>query len=180
MICQSRGSACRVLRSLNSIPHFLALVKGFLKSFSNFFAVFLLVHQPPLFWPLFDSLHIIALLFLFVKRFFASFFTLETIAVCHKNVVAVLCKLTAIAFLHRKISPPPEGEGLPYRHLTISALQARYFSSSPKKASKEPSIPPAPKPDIYSSICSSLSMWLKNAGLRVLTEKLSLFSTAFM
>ena len=126
MICQSRGSARRVLRSLNSIPHFLALVKGFLKSFSKKFAVFLLVHQPPLFWPLFDSLHIIALLFLFVKRFFASFFTLETIAVCHKNVVAVLCKLTAIAFLHRKISPPPEGEGLPYRHLTISALQARY------------------------------------------------------
>ena len=66
--------------------------------------------MPPFKWPLFDSLHIIALLFLFVKHFFASFFTLETIAVCHKNVVAVLCKMR---MLGTKQAPPPEGGGLP-------------------------------------------------------------------
>ena len=126
MICQSRGSACRVLRSLNSIPHFLALVKGFLKSFSKKFAVFLLVHQPPLFWPLFDSLllhslHIIALLFLFVKRFFASFFTLETIAVCHKNVVAVLCKMR----ITKQKAPLPKEKGSYHRHHTAHQKQER-------------------------------------------------------
>ena len=143
------------------IPHSFRFVKRFLKSFSKIFAVFFAASEDPFSWPLVDSLHIIALLILFVKRFFTSFFTLESSAVCHKNVVAVLCKLTTIAFLHRKISPPPEGEGLPYRHLTISALQARYFSSSPKKASKEASIPPASKPDIYSSMCSSPTKWPK-------------------
>ena len=76
------------------------LSRGFWKVFSKIFAVFLLVRQPvvraAVRQPLFDSLHIIALLFPFVNRFFESFLSLETIAVCHKYVVAKLCIITNI------------------------------------------------------------------------------------
>ena len=70
--------------SLTIIPHPLAFVKRFFKSFlKNFCGVFC--------FPLVVSLPIIALLFLFVKHFWTSFCGLESSAVCHKNVVAFLC-----------------------------------------------------------------------------------------
>ena len=86
--------------SLTIIPHPIPLVKRFWKSFFNFFAVFFAD-------PLVVSLHIIALLFLFVKDFLTTFCTLESSAVCHKNVVAFLCNITiAFPFLtHERIFP---------------------------------------------------------------------------
>ena len=57
------------------------------EKFFNFFAVFFA-------GLLAVSLHIIALLFLFVKHFWTSFFSLELSAFCHKNVVAFLCIIT--------------------------------------------------------------------------------------
>ena len=83
----------RVFRDLIIIPHLFPFVKRFLKSFSKIFAVFFRFNSLPHLGSLVVSLHIIALLFLFVKRFFESFFALETIAVCHKNVVAKLYNL---------------------------------------------------------------------------------------
>ena len=83
---------CRVFRDLIIIPHLFPFVKRFLKSFSKIFAVFFRFSSLPHLGSLVVSLHIIALLFLFVKRFLTTFFSLETIAVCHKNVVAKLCK----------------------------------------------------------------------------------------
>ena len=86
--------------SLTIIPHPNPLVKRFWKSFFNFFAVFFTD-------PLVVSLHIIALLFLFVKDFLTTFCTLESSAICHKNVVAFLCNIT-IAFpslTHERIFP---------------------------------------------------------------------------
>ena len=78
------------------ISHSLAFVKRFFKSFFNFFSRSFCeaVLRSRSWRPLVDSLHIIALSFPFVKRFLTSFFSLGASLVCHKNVVAVLCKST--------------------------------------------------------------------------------------
>ena len=77
----------------------------FEKFFKNFCGIFCR-SRSSIRWPLAVSLHIIALLILFVKRFFESFFGLESSAVCHKNVVAFLCIL--IERLGKKEKEPAE------------------------------------------------------------------------
>ena len=69
--------------SLTIIPHPRTFVKRFFKSFLTFFAVFFANL-------LAVSLHIIALLFLFVNRFFQSFFDLEIQAGLYKSRGLVL------------------------------------------------------------------------------------------
>ena len=77
------------------ISHPNRFVKGFCKSFSNFFVIFSRgCLSLGLLASLVDSLHIIALHPLFVKRFFPSFSTLESIAFCHKFGVGKLCNIT--------------------------------------------------------------------------------------
>ena len=61
--------------------------------------------------PLVDSLHIIALRSLFVNSFLESFFGLETIAVCHKNVVAKLYILHKTGCIRSRKAPLPGGRG---------------------------------------------------------------------
>ena len=92
----------------------------FEKFFKNFCGIFCR-SRSSIRWPLVVSLHIIALLILFVKRFFESFFGLESSAVCHKNVVAKLYILHKDGLYTIKKSPSPEGEGL----LKISFLHIR-------------------------------------------------------
>ena len=77
------------------ISHPNRFVKGFCKSFFNFFVIFSRCCPPGTCAPLVVSLHIISLHFPFVKRFFPSFSTLESIAFCHKYVVVLLCISTA-------------------------------------------------------------------------------------
>ena len=65
--------------------------------FQNFFQVFsffvVALSEALVCCALVDSLHIIALSNPFVKRFLTSFFSLETLAVWHKNVVGELCRV---------------------------------------------------------------------------------------
>ena len=89
-------------RSARLLYHILLrLSRGFSKVFFNFFrdsfsrlSSALALGDRSLTAQLPDSLHIIALLPSFVKRFLTSFFSLGASLVWHKNVVAVLCKLT--------------------------------------------------------------------------------------
>ena len=111
MICANLRSHRRVLRDLIIIPHLFPFVKRFLKSFSKIFAVFFRFNSLPRLGPLVVSLHIIALSFSFVKRFFESFFGLETIAVCHKNVVAKLYILHKTGCIRSRKAPLPGGRG---------------------------------------------------------------------
>ena len=133
MICASFTRVRRVLRDLIIISHLFEFVKGFLKSFLNFFrslssrffsALHTLAEVPDYYItskplcqgvlqkffnffvifsrccppgtcaPLVASLHIISLHFPFVKRFFPSFSTLESIAFCHKFGIGKLCNIT--------------------------------------------------------------------------------------
>ena len=71
------------------------LSRGFAKVFSTFLWFFSRCCPLGTCAPLVDSLHIIALHSPFVKRFFPSFSTLESIAFCHKYVVVLLCISTA-------------------------------------------------------------------------------------
>ena len=90
----------------------LSVCQEVFEKFFNFFAVFFALNSPPLLRSLVDSLHIIALLFLFVKRFFESFFGLESSAVCHKNVVVKLYIMHKSSRVQSRKAPLPEEKGL--------------------------------------------------------------------
>ena len=75
------------------ISHPFRFVKGFLKSFSTFFAISFRGHPRGVF--LVDSLHIIALSFSFVKHFLTSFLSLEDWAFPHNQPLSI-CALCPI------------------------------------------------------------------------------------